>query len=167
MKSLSASFGACVSSALAATVYIAAYHLIMWVIATVLYALPYSILRMVLPLGVLIVGWIVFFPVRRSVPEKMTFYGVLLLMQVILTVLMVATPATAWLTALTGNDIPVDSPDGNLAPLYLLYVWLLVGPLSGVVLFLFSVIFTVRDALRNAMGYVRRPSKKTKENPPS
>ncbi len=156
-----------VSAAMAAG-YAVAYHLAMWLVATLLYAAPYNgVARILLPICVLVVGFIAFFLLRPSAPEKLTFYGVLLLVQVILTVLMVATPATEWLTALTGNNAPVDSPDGNLSSLYLLYVWLIVGPLSGVLQFLLAVIFVVRDALRGVMGDVKRPRKNTKENPKS
>ncbi len=168
MPSLPPLLRAHAASALRATVYAALYHLVIWLTAILLYAAPYNgVARLALPLTILIIGMIAFFFVRPHAPEKLTFYGVLILCQVFFTVLMVATPVMDFLTVVTGNQSPVDSPEGNLSSLYLLYVWLLAGPLSGILYFLFAVIFTVRDALRGSMGYVPRPQKPPKDPPRS
>ncbi len=165
VKSISNPIRAHVASSLMALVYVLLLHGSMWGITALLYTSAYSTAYIVLPIVILIIGLIAFFILRPMVPEKITFYGMLLLWQILFTVLAVASPLTDWLTALAGKDALADMAPDHPAAVYPLFVWLLIGPLMSVLFFLLSVIFTVRDALREMMGHVKRPKKQPKESP--
>ncbi len=118
--------------------------------------------KILVPACIMLVGLIIFVVIRSLTSESLTFYGAVLLTHILLSLLFLGIGGYLMdaLQSIKGEVPPVDSPDGDLSWIYALVNWILLAVGMGLLLFLLSVIFTVRDALRKAMGHIPKEKKK-------
>lgn len=146
-------------------------HLAVWVSLSVCHLVIPSngnhLPQFFVPICVMIVGLIVFIVIKTAAVEPLTFYCVLLLTHILLAVLMAQCiqPLADWLDALKGITPPPDAhlPDGNLNSFYFMIHWVLLTIGMGILLFVLSVAFYLRDVLRGVMGYIPKEKKKRTE----
>lgn len=143
-------------------------HLAVWVSLSVCHLVIPSngnhLPKFFVPACIMLVGLIVFIVIKSAAVEPLTFYGVLLLTHILLAVLMAPCiqPLADLLDAVKGITPPLDAdlPDGNLNGFYFMLHWVLLTVGMGVLLFVLSVAFYLRDILRRVMGHAPKDKKK-------
>ena len=147
-------------------------HLAVWVSLSVCHlAIPANgdhLPKLFVPACIMLVGLVIFIVIKSAAAEPLTFYGVLLLTHILLALLMAQCiqPLADWLDALKGITPPPadEMPDGNLNGFYFMIQWVLLAVGMGILLFILSVAFYLRDVLRGVMGYIPKEKKRKDHN---
>lgn len=147
-------------------------HLAVWVSLSVCHlAIPDNgnhLPKLIVPVCIMLAGLILFIVIKSAAVEPLTFYGFLLLTHILLALLMsrCIQPLANWLDALRGITPPPagEMPDGNLNGFYFMLHWVLLTIGMGILLFVLSVAFYLRDVLRGVMGYIPKEKKRKDHN---